>query len=86
MKKILKAFVEWLDRKYPDKVTVTLAEYQKLHQDIVWLKANAEKEDIIAEFENLKRKVDAIAVAVGIDSGIAPMMSQLGLTKFQAGR
>jgi len=62
MKKLLKAFVAWLDRKFPDKVIVTLEEYQAIDKRIstveesirsVFLGLNTFKADVDSRVHDL---------------------------------
>lgn len=43
MKRVLKALVAWLDRKFPDKVVVTQKEYDTLSGRIKYLEAEVTK-------------------------------------------
>lgn len=55
MKKILRAVLNWLDRKFPDKVVVTQKDYDAM----------------LGRVKNLEMQVQGLNVSLGLGSKIA---------------
>lgn len=54
MKTILRAILNWLDRKFPDKVTVTKADYDSIEKRLRYLEAEVTRFNASLGFMGVK--------------------------------
>ena len=66
MKSLFKAIYEWLDRKFPDVVVITLKEYQELDARILKLEAAVTAEKIRA----IEAEINKFNVSLGFGGTI----------------
>lgn len=74
MKKILRSILSWLDRKFPDKVVVTLAEYQKISDRIKAVEDDVAKFDI-KRLQHIESEINKFNVHMGFGGMMPKILS-----------
>jgi hypothetical protein len=78
MKNLLKQFVAWLDRKFPDKVVVTEAEYRALKTKLDAIEA------ILGRYSEARiKKIEDEINKFNVSLGFGALMAKTGLTPFE---
>lgn len=54
MRKWIKAFIQWTERKWPDRVVVSQKDYDQMKADIIYLKAEITKFNASLGFAGVK--------------------------------
>ncbi len=70
MKKALKAFVAWLDRKFPDRITVTQAEYDALKTAITSLQAVINEGKVVERLGKAESEINKFNASLGFAGGL----------------
>lgn len=76
MKKALRALLAWLDRKFPDRVVVTLAEYNALKSQIEAI----QKSVSIERIKKIESEINKFNAAMGFGN---PLASQIQSIPFE---
>lgn len=74
MIRVLKALVNWLEKRFPEKLVVTEREYTALKSDIQALQVTAREHAAIAErVKRVEEHLSKMNLVLGIASGTATL-------------
>lgn len=70
MKRFLRALVSWLERKFPDKVTVTLEEWNKVNDRLKFMEDEMKKVPEL-RIKTIEQEITKFNVSLGFAGSVA---------------
>lgn len=68
MRKILRNFLNWLDRRFPEKVVITQAQFEKLQADVKKLVETSSE----VRFQKIEAEINKFNVHMGFGGALVP--------------
>lgn len=69
MRKVLRSFIGWLDRRFPERVVITQAEFEKLKQDMIKLSMLTSNEERLKKIET---EINKFNIHMGFGGSVLP--------------